>query len=98
MHQASQPLLRFSALLGGSQGEQPRPALDQSMLLVEVPFASRIWALPILTALTPSKTWCEQHHRHYRTVTDWARPLLLTMRRWLPDRPLIAVMDGEFAA
>lgn len=69
-----------------------------AMLLVEVPFARRIWALPILTALTPSKIWCEQHHRHYRTVTDWARPLLLTIRRWLPDRPLIAVMDGEFAA
>jgi DDE superfamily endonuclease len=69
-----------------------------AMLLVEVPFACRIWALPILTVLTPSKTWCEQHHRRYRTVTDWAHPLLLTMRRWLPDRPLVAVMDGEFAA
>jgi DDE superfamily endonuclease len=69
-----------------------------AMLLVEVPFAGRIWGLPVLTALTPAKTWCERHKRRYRPVTDWAERLLLTVRRWLPDRLLVAVMDGEFAA
>ena len=69
-----------------------------AMLLVEVPFAARIWALPVLTVLTPSRTWCECHHRRHRRVTEWARLVLLTLRRWLPDRLLVAVMDGEFAA
>jgi hypothetical protein len=69
-----------------------------AMLLVEVPFAGRIWGLPILTALTPAKTWCERHSRRYRPVTDWAERLLLTLRRWLPERLIVAVMDGEFAA
>jgi hypothetical protein len=69
-----------------------------AMVLVEVPFAGRIWALPVLTALTPGKAWSEREHRHHRPVTEWARLLLLTLRRWLPGRTLVAVMDGEFAA
>jgi DDE superfamily endonuclease len=69
-----------------------------AMVLVEVPFAGRLWALPVLTALTPSKAWSERHGRRHRPVTEWARRLLLVLRRWLPDRPIVAVMDGEFAA
>ena len=69
-----------------------------AMVLVEVPFAGRIWALPVLTALTPGKAWSERHGRRHRTVTEWARLLLLTLRRWLPGRVIVAVMDGEFAA
>lgn len=69
-----------------------------AMVLVEVPFAGHVWALPVLTALTPSKTWSEQHGQRHRPVIDWARRLLLTLRRWLPERTIVAVMDGEFAA
>jgi hypothetical protein len=69
-----------------------------AMVLVKVPFASRIWALPVLTALTPSKAWSERQGQRHRTVTEWARLLLLTLRRWLPERTIVAVMDGEFAA
>ena len=68
-----------------------------AMLLVDVPFAGRIWALPVLTALTPSKTWSERHGRRHRTTTEWARLMLLTLRRWLPDRPIVAGGDGDFA-
>lgn len=69
-----------------------------AMVLVEVPFARRIWGLPVLTALTPSKAWSERQGQRHRSVTEWARLLLLTLRRWLPGRSIIAVMDGEFAA
>ena len=69
-----------------------------AMVLVEVPFAGRIWALPVLTALTPSKAWSERHGQHHRTVTEWARLVLIAIHRWLPGRPIVAVMDGEFAA
>jgi hypothetical protein len=83
--------------------DMPRPTARglrwlSAMVLVEVPFAGRIWALPVLTALTPTKAWSEQHGRRHRTVTEWARRILLALRRWLPDRPMVAVMDGEFAA
>jgi hypothetical protein len=69
-----------------------------AMVLVEVPFAGAIWALPVLTVLAPSKAWCERQGRRYRPVTAWARLVLLTLRRWLPHRAIVAVMDGEFAA
>ncbi len=68
-----------------------------AMVLAEVPFAGRIWALPVLTALTPSKAWSERNGRRHRTTTEWARLMLLTLRRWLPDRPIVAVGDGDFA-
>ena len=69
-----------------------------AMVLVDVPFAGRIWALPVLTALTPGNAWSERHGRRHCTVTEGARLLLLTSRRWLPKRAVVAVMDGEFAA
>ena len=69
-----------------------------AMVLVEVPFAGRIWALPVLTALTPSKAWSERHGQRHRTVTEWARLMLLAIHRWLPDRPIVVVADGGFAA
>ena len=85
------------------RADMPKPTARglrwlSAMVLVDVPLAGRIWALPVLTALTPSQAWCERHGRRHRTVTDWARLLLLTVRRWLPDRSIVAVMDGEFAA
>ncbi len=69
-----------------------------AMVLVDVPFAGRVWALPVLTALTPNKAWSERNGRRHRPVTEWARLVLLTLKRWLPNRPIVAVMDGEFAA
>jgi hypothetical protein len=61
-----------------------------AMVLVEVPFAGRIWGLPVLTALTPSKAWSERQGQRHRTVTEWARMVLLILRRWLPNRAIVA--------
>jgi hypothetical protein len=68
------------------------------MLLGEVPFVRRVWALPMLSALIPGKAFCQALGRHYRPVTAWALSLLRIVRRWLPGRALVAVMDGEFAS
>src|SRR5947199_353897 len=67
------------------------------MLLVPIPWAARTWALPIVTALAPSERYARTHHRQHKTVTDWARQLLLVVRRWWPDRPLVAVADSTYA-
>jgi hypothetical protein len=67
------------------------------MLLVPIPWAARTWALPIVTALAPSERYNRTHHRRHKTVTDWARQLLLVVRRWWPDRPLVAVADSTYA-
>src|SRR5438045_6959061 len=47
------------------------------MLLVPIPWAARTWAVPVLTALAPSERYNRTHHRQHKTVTDWARQLLL---------------------
>ena len=68
------------------------------MLLVPIPWAERVWALPFLTALAPSERYARQRGRRHKTLTDWARQLLRVVRRWWPDRPIIAVADSSYAA
>jgi len=68
------------------------------MLLAPIPWARRVWALPFLTALCPSERYYTQRHRRHKTLTDWARQLLLQASRWLPGRVLVAVADSSFAA
>ena len=68
------------------------------MLLVPVPWAGRVWALPFLTALAPSERYCRGHGKRHKTLPDRGRQLVLQARRWLPDRPLVLVADSGFAA
>ncbi|MEH1985206.1 IS701 family transposase [Nostoc sp.] len=68
------------------------------MLLVEIPWAKRVWALPFLTALAPSERYSQQHNRRHKTLTDWARQMMLQVKRWLPTRELVVVADSSFAA
>src|SRR5215208_6041714 len=68
------------------------------MLLVPIPWAGRVWALPFLTALAPSERYDQDRGRRHKTLTDWARQLLRVVRRWWPDRAIIAVADSSYAA
>jgi DDE superfamily endonuclease len=66
------------------------------MVLVPVPWAKRVWALPFLTALCwPRKS---PHKRRHKTSVDWVRQMMKQARRWLPQRLLVLVVDGGFAA
>jgi hypothetical protein len=68
------------------------------MLLVPIPWAKRVWALPFLTALSPSERYHQARKTRHKKLTDWGRQLLFQVRRWLPRRDLIVVMDSSFAA
>jgi len=68
------------------------------LLLAPMPWASRVWALPFLTVLAPSARYDQTHHRQHMTLIGWARQLLRTVRRWHPDRAIIAVADSTDAA
>jgi hypothetical protein len=68
------------------------------MVLVSVPWAGRVWALPFLTALAPSERYSREHRKRHKKLTDWARQLVLQARRWIPKRPLVLVADSGFAA
>jgi hypothetical protein len=68
------------------------------MVLAEVPFAHRVWALPVMTALAPSERYHLKRGRRHKRLTDFARQMLKPMRRWLPHRTLMVVADSSFAA
>jgi DDE superfamily endonuclease len=68
------------------------------MLLVEVPWASRVWALPFLSALAPSERYAAQRGKRHKKITEWAWQLLLQVRRWYPQREIVAVADRAYAS
>jgi DDE superfamily endonuclease len=68
------------------------------MLLAEIPWAGRVWALPFLTLLAPSERYDQKRQRRHKTLPDWGRQMVLQLRRWLPDRPLVLVVDSGYAA
>ncbi len=69
------------------------------MLLAPIPWAGgRIWALPFLTALAPSARYFEERELRKKVLTDWARQLVLQVKRWMPKRKLVLVADGGFAS
>ena len=53
----------------------------------QVPWAGRYWALPFLTVLAPSARYHRQRGRRHKKLTDWARQMILQLRRWLPHVP-----------
>jgi hypothetical protein len=68
------------------------------MLLAEIPFAGRVWALPFLTVLCPSERYHKERGIRHRKLTDRARQAILTIKRWLPDFDLVFVGDSSYAA
>jgi hypothetical protein len=67
-------------------------------LLAEIPWASRVWSLPFLSALAYSERYAEEQGKRHKTLTEWAGQLLLLVRRWYPEREIVAVADGTYAS
>jgi hypothetical protein len=65
-------------------------------LVVAGPWSRRVWAWPFFTARCwPADT---RDQRRHQTSIDGVRPLSQPVRRWLPARRLVLVVDGGFAA
>lgn len=69
-----------------------------AMLLVQLPWAGRLLALPFLTMLAPSQRFYAGSPRPPKALLDWARQAALQIRRWLPGRSIVLVADSAFAA
>ena len=69
-----------------------------AMLLVPVPWARRVWALPFLTVLMPSQRWADRRGLRHKSLVDGARQMLLQIARWLPEQRIVAVADSGFSA
>lgn len=73
------------------------------MLLVSLPWlsAATFWALPVLTALCPSKRYFDgkEQSRQAKTLGDWSRQILLWLARRVSPlgRDVYLVGDGSYA-
>ena len=68
------------------------------MLLVNIPWAAKIWELPFLTVLAPSERYYAKCVRQPKKLTNWARQMGKQVRRWLPKRKIVLVADSTYAA
>lgn len=68
------------------------------MVLVPLPWTHRPWALPVLTIPILSPATSTRLGRRHRSAVAGAATLVRLARRWLPDRSLLLVADGGFAA
>jgi hypothetical protein len=67
------------------------------MLLCEVSWANRIWALPFLTVLCPSERFYAELGRQHQTLIERAWQIIQLVVRWLPNRAVVFVADSSFA-
>ena len=67
------------------------------MWLGHIPWARRHWALPVLTMLAPSARYYQRQGHRHKKLTDWARQMIMQLRRWLPQRPMVLVGDNSYA-
>jgi hypothetical protein len=68
-----------------------------AMVLAEIPWAKRVWALPFLTALCPSQRYHQQRGQRHKSLPQWAGQLIGLLHRWLPGRELVMVADSTYA-
>lgn len=68
------------------------------MLLTMVPWAGRVWALPVLTVLTLHPKTSATLGKRHKTSIDIVMHLVSVLRRWLPQRQIVLVTDGALVA
>src|ERR1700722_12970040 len=64
------------------------------MLLVRIPWAGRVWALPFFTVLAPSQRYHQKRKQRHKALLDCGRQVLLQLRRCIPERPIVLVVDS----
>jgi hypothetical protein len=67
-------------------------------ILVQFPFASRPWALPVLVALYRSREDNAKRSRPHKTPAQLMQLLLRILLRWFPDRQFLFSGDGGYGS
>lgn len=67
------------------------------MLVVQVPWTRREWALPFFSVLATPPKVSEQLGRPHKTVAQIAAQMVIAVRRWLPDIPVRVVGDSAYS-
>ncbi len=68
-----------------------------AMVLAEISWAGRVWALPFLTVLCPSERYHQQRGQRHKTLSQWAAQVIGLFCRWLPGREVVVVADSSYA-
>ena len=70
------------------------------MLLVPVPWAGRVWALPFLSVLAYSERHATELGKRHKKLTWRSRAwqMLVLVRRWRPEREIVVVADRTYAS
>ena len=68
------------------------------MLLVRIPWCQRPWALPVLSVPTLTPATSAKLGKRHRTTAQAAQILIALIRRWYPEREIVLIGDGGFAA
>jgi hypothetical protein len=66
------------------------------MLIINLPWSKRPWALPFMTILASSKKYNESRGRKHKTSVDWTIVAVRAISRWL-KRAWVLIGDGGFA-
>jgi hypothetical protein len=66
------------------------------MVMVRLPFSSRLWALPFMSVLCRGEE--KNSKGKHKTSIDILMIVARKVSRWLPDRVVVLVVDGAFAA
>jgi DDE superfamily endonuclease len=67
-------------------------------VLAPVPWCRRPWALPFWVVPLLSAKCCAKLHKRFQGPVAWAQRVLLKVRQWQPERELVLVGDGTYAA
>jgi len=67
-------------------------------ILVEFPFATRLWALPVLATLYRSREDNAKRRRPHKTPAQLMQLLLRIVLRWFPDRQFVFCGDGGYGS
>ncbi len=68
------------------------------MVLIPVPWSTRPWALPLLSVPALAPATSQKQGKRHRTTVDRADVLIRLVRRWQPEREIVLVGDGGYAA
>jgi len=67
-------------------------------VLVPVPWSQRPWALPFMTVLALGEKTSSSLNKRHRTLVQWAEFMIDKVRRWQPEREIMHLGDGSYAA
>jgi DDE superfamily endonuclease len=67
------------------------------MLVVQVPWTRREWALPFFSVLATTPKVSEQLGKPHKTVGEIAQQMVMVVRHWLPDMPITLVGDTAYS-